>query len=117
MRRSADTPPARIAQAVALIGLAFLPGLFAALPLVFNGAQHVLGAGGHATMPEGTTASLGWGLTLLGAAALPFVAAPVALVTARVRHLPRDRTVRVCATAVCGCGLLSCLMAAVSAAV
>ncbi|MFD3889409.1 MULTISPECIES: hypothetical protein [Streptomyces] len=85
--------------------------------LAFNGAQHRLSALGRAAMPEGATASLGWGVVLLTAAVLPFVAIPVSLFMARARYLPRDRTVRVCAVAVLVCGLLSCLVAAVSAGV
>ncbi|MFJ3540267.1 hypothetical protein ACIPQA_33075 [Streptomyces sp. NPDC090109] len=110
-------PRFRTAGAVMLIGLAFLPGLLATLPLAFNGAQHTLGALGHATMPEGTTASLGWGLILLAAAALPFVAAPAALIVARARRVSRERTVSVCAKTVLICGVVSCLIAMVSAAV
>ncbi|MFF0056728.1 hypothetical protein ACFYRI_20325 [Streptomyces microflavus] len=53
-------PLIRTAGAVALVGAALLPGLIAALPLVFNGAQHTLSALGRATMPEGATASRGW---------------------------------------------------------
>ncbi|MFD8664428.1 hypothetical protein ACFV1U_03380 [Streptomyces microflavus] len=45
------------------------------------------------------------------------MAIPVSLFMARARYLPRDRTVRVCAVAVLVCGLLSCLVAAVSAGV
>ncbi|MFE1443765.1 hypothetical protein [Streptomyces sp. NPDC058739] len=117
MRTTTTDPRLRTAGAVMLIGLAFLPGLLAALPLAFNGTQHTLGALGHATMPEGTTASLGWGLTLLAAALLPFVAAPAALIVARARGLSRERTVSFCAAAVLICGVLACLMAMVSAAV
>ncbi|MER0430025.1 hypothetical protein [Streptomyces microflavus] len=117
MRSTTTSPLIRTAGAVALVGAALLPGLIAALPLAFNGAQHTLSALGRATMPEGATASLGWGVALLTAAVLPFVAIPVSLLTARARQLPRDRTVRVCAVAVLVCSLLSCLVAAVSAGV
>ncbi|MET9255070.1 hypothetical protein ACGFZL_11540 [Streptomyces sp. NPDC048182] len=117
MRTTTSGQLARPAGAVAVLGLAFLPALLAALPLAFNGAQHTLGALGRATMPEGTTASLGWGLTLLAAAVLPFAAAPAAWVAARAGRLPREGAVRLCATAVLACGLLACLLAAVSAGI
>ncbi|MFD7091181.1 hypothetical protein ACFV94_25765 [Streptomyces sp. NPDC059896] len=107
----------RTAGAVAAICLAFLPGLLAGLPLGFNGAQHTLSALGRAEMPEGATASLGWGLAMLGVAALPFVAAPVVLMAGRAKRLPGLRTARICAGVVLGCGLIACAMATVSAGV
>ncbi|EGX57284.1 hypothetical protein SZN_23611 [Streptomyces zinciresistens K42] len=117
MQSTATSPLIRAAGAVALVGAALLPGAFAALPLTFNGAQQTLGALGSAAMPEGATASRGWGITLLTAAVLPFAAIPLSLIVARVRRLPRDGAVRVCATAVFACGLLACLVAIVCAAV
>ncbi|MCL7382314.1 hypothetical protein [Streptomyces sp. 35G-GA-8] len=110
-------PLDRTVGTVTAIGLAFLPGLMAALPLGFNGAQHTLSALGRAEMPEGATASLGWGLAMLGAAALPFVAAPVVLAVGRARRLPGLRTARICAGVVLCCGLFACAMATVSAGV
>lgn len=83
MGSTTTSPLTRTAGAVALVGAALLPGLIAALPLAFNGAQHTLSALGRATMPEGATASLGWGVALLTAAVLPFVAVPASLFIAR----------------------------------
>ncbi|WP_229869107.1 hypothetical protein [Streptomyces inusitatus] len=106
--------PGRALGTVARIGLAFVPALLAALPLTFNGAQHTLGALGRAELAEGASPSLGWGLTLLGAAALPFVAGAVVLAVGRAKGLSRSRIGTVCATAVLGCGLFACLVAMVS---
>ncbi|WDN56383.1 hypothetical protein [Streptomyces clavuligerus] len=106
-----------LAGAVALVCLAFLPALLAVLPLTFNGAQYTLGALGRAELPEGASPSLGWGLALLGAAVLPFLAGPGALVAGRAKGLSWERALRVCAWAVLGCGLFACLMAMMSAGV
>ncbi|MFI5755466.1 hypothetical protein [Streptomyces sp. NPDC051569] len=110
-------PPGRAIGAVAVLCLAFLPALLAALPLTLNGAQQTLGALGRAEMPEGATPSLGWGLAMLGVAALPFVASPVVLVVGRAKHLSWSRAAELSAKVVLGCGLFACLMAALFAGV
>ncbi|WP_405778429.1 hypothetical protein [Streptomyces sp. NBC_00859] len=117
MESGARDRAVRAAGAVAVILLALLPGLLAALPLAFNGAQQTLSALGRAEMPEGTSPSLGWGIAMLAAAALPFVAAPAALAVGRARRLPWLRSARICARTTFGCGLFACLVAMVSAAV
>ncbi|MFE4641737.1 RHS repeat domain-containing protein [Streptomyces sp. NPDC056730] len=85
------------------------------VPLSGSKAPYQMNKG--AEMPEGATASLGWGLAMLGVAALPFVAAPVVLMAGRAKRLPGLRTARICAGGVLGCGLIACAMATVSAGV